>query len=73
MNRSRSAIRGHLIRLGYVSEPVKREDIVIKSRWFDYIIPSFHMSLFIIMTLAMIISGVYMGLMCIAFILLISD
>ena len=73
MNRSRSAIRGHLIRLGYVSEPVKREDIVIKSRWFDYLIPSFHMSLFIIMTLAMIISGMYMGLMCLAFILLISD
>ena len=73
MNRSREAIRKHLIRLGYISKPVKRKAAVIKTRWFDYCIPSFHNSLFIFMTLAMIISGLYMGLMCLAFILIISD
>ena len=73
MNRSREAIRKHLIRLGYISKPVKRKAAVIKTRWFDYCIPSFHNLLFIFMTLAMIISGLYMGLMCLAFILIISD
>ncbi len=73
MNRSREAIRKYLIRLGYISKPVKRKAAVVKTRWFDYCIPSFHNSLFIFMTLAMIISGLYMGLMCLAFILIISD
>ena len=73
MSRSRETIRRHLIRLGYISKPVKRKAAVVKTRWFDYCIPSFHNSLFIFMTLAMIISGLYMGLMCLAFILIISD
>ena len=73
MNRSREAIRRHLIRSGYISKPVKRKSEVINTRWFDYCIPSFHNLLFIFMTLAMIISGLYMGLMCLAFILIISD
>ena len=73
MNRSREAIRKYLIRLGYISKPVKRKAAVVKTRWFDYCIPSFHNSLFIFMTLAMIISGLYMSLICLAFILIISD
>ena len=35
MNRSREAIRRHLIRLGYIAEPVKRKTVEIKTRWFD--------------------------------------
>ena len=73
MDRSREAIRRHLIKLGYVAEPVKRETVVIQSRWYDILIPSWHTALFVFMTMAMIISGLYMGLMCLALICLISD
>ena len=73
MDRSREAIRRHLIRLGYVPEPVKRETIVIETNWYDIFIPSWHTALFVFITMAMIISGLYMGLMCLALICLISD
>ena len=73
MIRSREAIRKHLIRLGYIAEPVKKETVVIKTFWFDYMIPSWHTVLFIFMTLSMTLSFPYMGLMCLALILLISD
>ena len=73
MSRSRETIRRQLIKLGYISDPVKQETVLIKPKWYEVFIPSFHNSLFIFMTLAMIISGLYMGLMCLAFILIISD
>ena len=73
MDRSREAIRRHLIRLGYVAEPVKRETVVLENYWFDFHIPSWNTTLFVFMTTAMIISGLYMSLMCFALICLISD
>ena len=73
MDRSREAIRRHLIRLGYIDEPVKRENVVIRTNWYDILIPSWHSALFVFMTIAIIISGLYMGLMCFALICLISD
>ena len=73
MDRSREAIRRYLIRLGYVDEPVKRETVVIKIHWYDILIPSWHTALFVFMTTAIIISGLYMGLMCFALICFISD
>ena len=73
MDRSREAIRRHLIRLGYVAETVKRETVVLENYWFDFLIPSWNTTLFVFMTTAMIISGLYMGLMCFALICLISD
>ena len=73
MDRSREAIRRHLIKLGYLAEPVKKGTIVIETNWFDIFIPSWHTALFVFMTMAMIISGLYMGLMCLALICLISD
>ena len=73
MNRSREAIRRHLIRLGYVAEPVKRETVVIQPNWYIFLVPSFHKSLFLFMTISMILSFPYMGLMCLALICLISD
>ena len=73
MFRSRQAIRRHLIKLGYIADPVKGETVTTINHWFNYIIPSFHKTLFIFMTVAMIISGLYMGLMCFALICLISD
>ena len=73
MDRSREAIRRHLIRLGYVDKPVKREKVELKTHWYDILIPSWHTTLFVFMTIAMIISGLYMGLMCFALICLISD
>ena len=73
MSRSRETIRRQLIKLGYISDPVKQETVLIKPKWYEVFIPSFHNLLFIFMTLAMIISGLYMGLMCLAFILIISD
>ena len=73
MDRSREAIRRHLIRLGYVDEPVKRETVVTQTHWYDILIPSWHTALFVFMTMAIIISGLYMGLMCFALICLISD
>ena len=73
MDRSREAIRRHLIRLGYVAEPVKREKVVVLTHWYDILIPSWHTALFVFMTTAIIISGLYMGLMCFALICLISD
>ena len=73
MDRSREAIRRHLIRLGYVAEPVKRETEVLENYWFDFLIPSWNTTFFVFMTTAMIISGLYMGLMCFALICLISD
>ena len=73
MDRSREAIRRHLIRLGYIDKPVKREKVVLQNHWYDILIPSWHTALFVFMTMAMIISGLYMGLMCFALICLISD
>ena len=73
MNRSRETIRRHLIRCGYIAEPVKRKTVVINTSWFDFFIPSFHTCLFIFMTVSMTLSFSYMGLMCLAFILFISD
>ena len=73
MSRSRETIRRHLIKLGYISESVKQETVLLKPKWYEVLIPSFHTSLFIFMTLAMIISGLYMSLICLAFILIISD
>ena len=73
MDRSREAIRRHLIRLGYVDEPVKRETVVTQTHWYDILIPSWYTALFVFMTMAMIISGLYMGLMCFALICFISD
>jgi len=73
MDRSREAIRRHLIRLGYIDEPVNRENVVIRTNWYDILIPSWHSALFVFMTMAIIISGLYMGLMCFALICLISD
>ena len=73
MDRSREAIRRHLIRLGYIDEPVKRENVVIRTNWYDILIPSWHTTLFVFMVMAIIISGLYMGLMCFALICLISD
>ena len=73
MNRSREAIRRHLIKLGYIAEPVKRDTVVIQLNWYDILIPSFHSSLFVFMTISMILSFPYMALMCLAFIIFISD
>ena len=73
MDRSREAIRRHLIRLGYIDEPVNRENVVIRTNWYDILIPSWHSALFVFMTMAIIISGLYMGLMCFALICFISD
>ena len=73
MNRSREAIRRHLIRLGYVAKPVRRETVVIQTHWYDIIIPSWHTSLFVFMIIATIVGGLYMGLMCFALICFISD
>ena len=73
MDRSREAIRRHLIRLGYIDEPVNRENVVIRTNWYDILIPSWHTALFVFMIISIIISGLYMGLMCFALICLISD
>ena len=73
MDRSREAIRRHLIRLEYIAEPVKRKTMVPETFWFDFVIPNWNKILFIFMTISMIISGLYMGLMCLAFIIFISD
>ena len=73
IKRSSAAIRKHLIRLGYIAEPLKRETVILKTPWYYYFAPTFHTILFIFMTISMIISGLYMGLMCFAFICLISD
>ena len=73
MSRSRETIRRHLIKLGYISESVKQETVLIKPKWYEVFIPSFHNSLFIFMTISMILSFPYMGLMSLAFIILISD
>ena len=73
MDRSREAIRRHLMRLGYIDEPVKRETVVTQTHWYDILIPSWYTALFVFMTIAMIISGLYMGLMCFALICFISD
>ena len=73
MVRSREAIRRHLIRLGYVAEPIKREKAITKAYWFDFVIPSWNTVLFIFITMSMILSYPYMGLMCFALICIISD
>lgn len=73
MNRSREAIRRHLIKHGYIAEPVKRETIIIQSNWYDILIPNFHTSLFVFMTISMILSFPSMAFMCLALIIFISD
>lgn len=73
MKRSREAIRRHLIKLGYIAEPVKRETVVIQTNWYDMLIPSFHNCLFVFMTISMIFSFQFMLSMCLAFIILMSD
>ena len=71
MNRSRGAIRMHLIKQGYIAEPVKREKI--QKNWYYVFIPNFHLCLFAFMTISMILSFTYMGLMCLALVCIISD
>ena len=73
MSRSRETIRRQLIKLGYISDPVKQKTVLKKPKWYDVFIPSFHTSLFICMTISMILSFPYMGLMSLAFIIFISD
>ena len=73
MSRSREAIRRHLIRQGYIAEPIKRETVIVQSNWYDFIIPSFHTNLFVFMTISMILSFPSMALMWLAFIIFISD
>lgn len=73
MNRSREAIRRHLIKLGYIAKPEKRETVILQSNWYDVLIPSFHQSLFVFMTVGMIFSFSYMALMFLALIIFISD
>ena len=73
MNRSRGAIRKHLIKLGYIAETAKRETVIIQPNWYAALIPSFHTSLFLFMTISMILSFSSMGLFCLALIILISD
>ena len=73
MNRSREAIRRHLIKLGYIADPVKRETVVIQQNWYDIFIPSFHTSLLVFMTISMIINFSFMVFICLAFIIFISD
>ena len=73
MNRSREAIRRHLIKLGYIAEPVKRETVVIQTNWYDMLIPSFHTCLFAFMTISMIFSFQFMACLCLALIIFISE
>ena len=73
MKRSREAIRRYLIKLGYIAKPVKKHNVAIKPLLFEYFVPNWHTMLFIFMTISIIISGAYMGLMCLALICLISD
>lgn len=73
LNRSREAIRRHLIRLGYLNEPVRRAKPVIVRKWYDIFMPSFHSFVFIFMIISMILSFPYMALICLALIILISD
>ena len=73
MLRSREAIRRHLIKVGYITESVKRDKVTKQTCWIDYLAPSFHTALFIFMIIAMILSFQYMGLMCFAFICILSD
>ena len=73
MLRSREAIRRHLIKLGYIAQTVKKDRVIKKTHWINYLVPSFHTILFIFISIAMILSFQYMGLMCFAFICILSD
>ena len=73
MERSREAVRRHLIRLGYIPEPEKRKTVVNQTNWFDVIVPNFNTCLFLFMTISMILSFPSMCLMSLALIILISD
>ena len=73
MERSREAVRRHLIRLGYIPEPEKRKTVVNQTNWFDVLVPNFNTCLFLFMTISMILSFPSMCLMSLALIILISD
>ena len=66
-------IRGHLIKLGYLAEPIKREWVIKQTHWINYLVPSFHNALFIFMIIAMILSFQYMELLCFTFICILRD
>jgi len=50
-----------------------RKNIYLKKFKFQFIFPTFNTFLFIFMSISMILSFPYMGLMCLALICLISD
>ena len=72
MDRSRAAIRKHLIKLGHIPDPIKREKVDISSKWYDVITPRFHTGLFVFMTISMILSYPTMARMSLALIFFIN-